>query len=226
MLHSAALPLIAYATCGTQESSFLSKEGIRLWLEVVRNLPVNTPPASTSTSSTSSSSASFLSTFPPSSSTPTPTPATPTVYYSPDLNNLLNRSVPTIFDCGLVGEDEEDVKQILLVLEAHAIAGGAGCLHHCEAALLHAFSRTLCQVAPRVVGTVVRPLEAFFITCPREISLCLARSGLLGTLLRPLCAALPALGAAMEADKEADIARIYYLSVVARMVVLGGVGWW
>ena len=126
-----------------------------------------------------------------------------------------------IFNCGLVGEDEDDIKRVMLVLEGHAITGGAGCLQQCEGAILHAFHRTVGQVAPRIVGSVLRPLEAFFVTCPRDIARSLLASGLLATLLRPLCAAVPALSDAMEGDKEADISRIYYLSVIARLAVVG-----
>ena len=108
-----------------------------------------------------------------------------------------------------------------MVIEGHAIAGGARCLQRCEQAIIHAFRRTFCQVTARAVGSVLRPVEAFFVTCPAEMTQCLSRSGLLCTLLRPCLAAAPALALVFPADKEQDVALVSYLSVVARLVVLG-----
>ena len=71
-----------------------------------------------------------------------------------------------------------------MVIEGHAIAGGVHCLQRCESALIHAFQRTFCQVNARAVVSVLRPVEAFLVTCPMEMTQCLARSGLLCTLLR------------------------------------------
>lgn len=149
---------------------------------------------------------------------------------------FIRLSLMTIFDGGLVGEDEDDLKQVqrnttqhitvellihplyqctllmhvmhvpfphrspaclpfihhlfvplrqvMLVIEGHAIAGGVHCLQRCEPAIIHAFQRTFCQVNARAVASVLRPAEAFLVTCPMEMTQCLARSGLLCTLLR------------------------------------------
>lgn len=40
-LHPVVLPMIAHATCGKLESSFLAKDGITLWLAVARNIPLD-----------------------------------------------------------------------------------------------------------------------------------------------------------------------------------------
>ena len=70
---------------------------------------------------------------------------------------------------------------------------------------------------------MIRPIEAFFAACPADAAHWLHSSGLLATLLRPCVAALPVplLAAVYEADLEAEIALIYYLSVVARYVATG-----
>ena len=70
---------------------------------------------------------------------------------------------------------------------------------------------------------MIRPIEAFFAACPADAAHWLHSTGLLATLLRPCVAALPVplLAAVYGADLEAEIALIYYFSVVARYVATG-----
>ena len=48
-------------------------------------------------------------------------------------------------------KEDDDLKLVMLVVEGHAVAGGAGCLQRCAPAVTLAMQRTLCQVAPRLV---------------------------------------------------------------------------
>jgi hypothetical protein len=181
-LHPCAYPLIEYATSGTQESSFLAKEGIKLWLTIVRN----TVPTS----------------------------------YSHPLCELVNKALPSIFEHGLLGEEEEDLQELMLVLEANAIAGGSICLHSCAQAMYMALSRTLGQVGARSVPFVVRPIEALLLACPQDATAFLLQSGLLLDLLKPCCASMPEYSSQLEDMQEADIAIVSYLSVLARIALV------
>jgi Importin-beta N-terminal domain len=92
LLHDAALPLIAYATSGSQESSFLVKEAVLLWLAILRNLPVvaNDRPGSDNGSEIS-------------------------IYFTPQLDSLMQSSLVNIFEGGLVGDEVDDLKTVMMV---------------------------------------------------------------------------------------------------------------
>jgi hypothetical protein len=79
------------------------------------------------------------------------------------------------------------------------------------------------QVAARAVPYVLRPLEAFFLSCPQDTAHFLIQSGLILPILYPCLAAVAAVKEmkVLEAYEEADVAVVSYLSVVARLALYG-----
>jgi hypothetical protein len=143
------------------------------------------------------------------------------MYYTEALNELFKNSVNVLFECGLVGQEEDALEEIMMVIESYAIAGRALCLSSCANSIQTAFSRTIGQVAAKAVPYVIRPLEAFFLSCPQETALFLIQSGLILSILYPCLASVPAVKEmkVLEAHEEADVAVVSYLSIVARLAL-------
>ena len=91
--------------------------------------------------------------------------------YAPALDTLLSTSLPSVFECGLVGEEDDDLKLVMLVVEGHAVAGGGGCLQRCAPAVTLAMQRTLCQVAP-CAPTPLSPASLLLTLASLSLSLC------------------------------------------------------
>jgi len=175
-------PLIAFACSGTNDSSFLLKEGISLWLALMRNLPVGA--------------------------------------CSESLDSVLRACLDGLF-CRQVSElSADELRELMLICEAYAVLGGLQCLLGCAESLHGTFQKVLCEVSPRSVVYVVRPLEAFFLTCPAETALFVTRYGLLTAPVRACAASTTDWGVMFEQHKEADVAVIMYVSLLARVLLV------
>jgi hypothetical protein len=143
------------------------------------------------------------------------------VAHSDDADNLLVASLFTLFkDHGSAGDLEvESLKELLMIVEAHAIVGQLVCLQRCQDTLRLMYDKLFGQVAARVVPYLLRPLEAFALSCPLETSIFALQGGLLHRIVRSSCAYIPGLEDSMKSLLEPEIALVTYLSFAARIML-------
>ena len=140
--------------------------------------------------------------------------------YTPLLDELLRHCFGGIFSTGNSEISGDTLRDLMLVCESYAILGGAHCLTSNAAVLLVTFQKLLCQVAPRSVQYVLRPLEAFFLTCPLEMSQFLSQGTLLLAPLQAIASVTDKYAVVFEESKEADVAIVGYLSLIARVMLV------
>ncbi len=138
-------------------------------------------------------------------------------HYCPALDELLQFRLWNLFEHDLVSSDIDDVRDVMLIIEAYALVGGRQCLVNSASVLNHVYERTLGQVSPRAVGFITRSLEAFIAVCPHEAVQFLVQSGCLQSMLRACSAAVPELSQYLQDFAEADVAVVSYLSIFARL---------
>lgn len=141
--------------------------------------------------------------------------------HSHDADNLLVASMFTLFkDDGSAGDLEvESLKELLMIVEAHAIVGQATTLQRCQDSLCLMYNKLFGQVAPRAVPYLLRPLEAFALSCPVETCTFALQGGIVHKILRACCAYIPGLEESMKAFLEPEIALVTYLCFVARIML-------
>lgn len=194
-LHPVIIPLISYAIIGTDspgtmDPNFLLKEGIALWLAIIRTF---------------------------------------TGAYSVDLDSCLRGCLSALVGIngdgsvteGLLGDlDDDGVKDVCMVIEAYALVGSSECLRSCSELLKLLYHRLLGQVQPRIVPYLLRPIDAFLLSCPGEAMSFLYQSGVLSRMLQGCCAHIPGLNVVMQDFMEPEVALVGYLSVLARVILL------
>jgi len=113
----------------------------------------------------------------------------------------------------------ESLKEIMMIVEVHAILGGGACLQACAPLLKDMYDRVLGSVAPRVVPYIIRPLEAFALSCPNEISLFAFQTRILENMIKSCMSYVPGLEEAMKKFHESEVAVVSYLSFICRIIV-------
>lgn len=137
-LYDLAIPLIEVSLTNSNgdDSSYLLKDGISLWLAIARNIPYG--------------------------------------HYNELLDSLVKKYLISIF----TNENNEfDLSQIMLILEAYAISGGSTFLNSCSLQLRDIFILKIGQVKYDLIPYLMRPIEALLLSCPIETCLFLLQSG-------------------------------------------------
>jgi hypothetical protein len=140
--------------------------------------------------------------------------------YIPSLDTLFRACFGGLFSADITDLSAETLHNLMLVCEAYAIICGAHCLTHNADILQLTFRKLLCQVAPKSVQFVLRPIEAFFLACPKETAQFLLQSGLILAPLRACAASTKTFSDIFSELKEQDIATIGYLSLAARLLLV------
>jgi hypothetical protein len=186
-IQSMLLPIVAYALSGLEESTadYLSKEGVLLWLTILRNSHTG---------------------------------------YTDGLDEVLPIALDGLFNRqGLSDGEITHLCNIMRVCESYAIIGGKDCLMKHATIFHQVFTKLIGEVAPKAVSFVMRPFEAFFLTCAPEIIMFLEQSELLVAILKPCLAAmtnLPLLVHHLEKKKEMELAMIPHLTLIARIILV------
>jgi hypothetical protein len=140
--------------------------------------------------------------------------------YTPTLDILFRSCFGGLFTADITDLSAEALHNLMLIIEAYAIICGAHCLTYNADILQLTFQKLLCQVAPKSVQFVLRPIEAFFLACPRETAQFLLQSGILLAPLRACAASTKTYTEIFGDLKEQDVANIGYLSLVARLLLV------
>ena len=174
--------LIALSCNGSCETSYLLKDGLSLWLALLKNLRKED--------------------------------------YVQCVDSLFCHCFGLIFSTEAHDFSEEVLRDILLICEAYALVGGREFLLNNHATLRKLYQALLCNVPPRCVEYTVRPLEASILACSVETSQFIYETKLLLAPLRACGAVTQEWGGLFEDDKEADVAVVMYLSLLARVALV------
>jgi hypothetical protein len=98
----------------------------------------------------------------------------PIGHYNEQLDSLVKKYLISIF----INENNEfDLKDIMLILEAYVISGGSTFLISCSENLRDIYILKLGQVKYDLIPYLMRPIEALLLSCPQETSLFLQQTG-------------------------------------------------
>lgn len=115
--------------------------------------------------------------------------------------------------------DSSCLKDLSMVVEVHAIYGGINCLQSTASTLKAMYDKLLGNSSPRIVPYLLRPLEAFALSCPADTATFAFQCGILLVMVRACCAYISGLQEAMKQYHEPEIVLVSYLSFLCRVLI-------